>query len=130
MLVEYKGAYYESLSLAMVRNLLLGNPSITPGYADDSASSRHMRGWSGWNCQRSVAVRVPVDESAATLIPYRGYQGSFRYLLDCRCAATGCRSMRSRASIAVVGTTAPGLMDLRATPVGATPIPGWRYTPT
>ena len=85
MLVEYDGAYYESLSLAMVR-LLLGMPPVVPGYADDGAGGRGYAGleWLDLNTQRGT-VRIPVDESAASLIPYRGKEGSFRYL-DCRCA--------------------------------------------
>ena len=72
MLVEYDGAYYESLSLAMVR-LLLGMPPVVPGYADDGAGGRGYAGleWLDLNTQRGT-VRIPVDESAASLIPYRG----------------------------------------------------------
>ncbi len=124
MLVEYQGAYYESLSLAMVR-LLLGMPSITPGYADDSgASSRHYAGleWLELPTQRG-SVRIPVDESAATLIPYRGTQGSFRYLpiSDALHGRLPVEALKGK--IVIVGTTTPGLMDLRATPV-ATTYPG------
>ena len=44
LLVEHKGEYYESLSLAMVRNLL-GNPLITPGYPEDSPGSYSAMEW-------------------------------------------------------------------------------------
>ncbi|MDQ5919159.1 MAG: adenylate cyclase, partial [Pseudomonadota bacterium] len=120
MVVEYQGGYYESLSLAMVR-LLLGMPSITPGYADDGASSRDYAGleWLELTTPRG-SVRIPVDESAATLIPYRGGQGSFRYLSISDALHGRLPVEALKGKIVVVGTTTPGLMDLRATPVGAT----------
>lgn len=124
MLVEYQGAYYESLSLAMVR-LLLGSPKIQPGYAEEGAvSSRHYAGleWLEMITPRGT-LRVPVDESAATLIPYRGAQGSFRYLSisDALNGRLPVDALKDK--IVIVGTTTPGLMDLRATPV-ATTYPG------
>jgi adenylate cyclase len=63
---------------------------------------------------------IPVDENAATLIPYRGFQGSFRYIpiTDILNEKVPKESLAGR--IGIVGTTAPGLMDLRATPVGST----------
>ena len=39
MLAEYKGAYYEPLSVAMVR-LILGSPKIVPGYPSDKIWSQ------------------------------------------------------------------------------------------
>jgi adenylate cyclase len=120
MLVEYDGAYYESLSLAVVR-LLLGSPPVTPGYADDDGASRHYAGleWLDLETQRGT-VRVPVDESAATLIPYRGPQGSFRYLSIADALKKRLPVDALKGKIVLVGTTTPGLMDLRATPVAAT----------
>jgi adenylate cyclase len=124
MLVEYQGAYYESLSLAMVR-LLLGMPKLTPGYAEEGAmSSRHYAGleWLEMTTARGT-VRIPVDEAAASLIPYRGAQGSFRYLpiADALHGRLPVEALKGK--IVIVGTTTPGLMDLRATPV-ATTYPG------
>ncbi len=124
MLVEYQGGYYESLSLAMVR-LLLGMPKINPGYAEEgSMSSRHYAGleWLDLNTPRGT-VRVPVDESAATLIPYRGGQGSFPYLSIADALHGRLPVDALKGKIVIVGTTTPGLMDLRATPV-ATTYPG------
>ncbi|MBI2308645.1 MAG: adenylate/guanylate cyclase domain-containing protein [Rhodocyclales bacterium] len=124
MLVEYQGAYYESLSLAMVR-LLLGMPKLVPGYADDGApGSRDYAGleWLELPTPRGT-VRIPVDESVATLIPYRGRQGSFPYLpiADALHGRLPVEALKGK--IVIVGTSTPGLMDLRATPV-ATSYPG------
>lgn len=123
MLVEYDGAYYESLSLAMVR-LLLGMPPVVPGYADDGAGGRGYAGleWLDLNTQRGT-VRIPVDESAASLIPYRGKEGSFRYLSIADALNKRLPVEALKGKIVIIGTTTPGLMDLRATPV-ATTYPG------
>ena len=117
LLVEYDGQYYESLSLAMVRNLL-GNPPITPGYPEDAPGSYAAMEWLELKGANG-AMSIPVDENASTLIPYRGYQGSFPYISITDVLNDKVPKERLAGRIAVVGTTAPGLMDLRATPVGA-----------
>lgn len=118
LLVEYKGQYYEALSLAMVRNLL-GNPAIAPGYPDNAPSSYGAMEWLELKGSAGGAMRIPVDENAATLIPYRGYQGSFRYISITDVLNDRVPREQLVGRVALVGTTAPGLMDLRATPVGA-----------
>ncbi|HLA36131.1 MAG TPA: CHASE2 domain-containing protein, partial [Rhodocyclaceae bacterium] len=122
LLVEYRGQYYESLSLAMMRNLL-GNPNIIPGYPEKSPSSYAAMEWLDLKSTDGKTLRIPVDEEAATLIPYRGRQGSFPYysVTDILNARVPVAQLAGR--VVVVGTTAPGLMDLRATPVG-TAYPG------
>ena len=117
LLVEYDGKYYESLALAMVRNLL-GNPPIAPGYPEGAPSSYAAMEWLELKGANG-AMSIPVDENAATLIPYRGYQGSFPYISITDVLNDKVPKEQLAGRIAVVGTTAPGLMDLRATPVGA-----------
>ncbi|MDK9724813.1 MAG: CHASE2 domain-containing protein [Sterolibacteriaceae bacterium MAG5] len=120
VIAEYKGAYYEALSLAMTR-ALLGFPEVTPGYAEEDFSSKSYSGleWLDLNTPRGT-LRIPVDENAATLIPYRGPQGSFRYISASDVLADRVKVGELMGKIVLVGTTAPGLMDLRATPVGST----------
>jgi len=118
LLVEHKGQYYESLSLAMVRNLL-GNPPITPGYPGNSPASYAAMEWLDLKAAGGGVMRIPVDENAATLIPYRGYQGSFPYFSITDVLNDRIPQEKLAGRVVVVGTTAPGLMDLRATPVGA-----------
>lgn len=118
LLVEYKGAYYESLSLAMVRNLL-GNPAIIPGYPGNAPASYAAMEWLDLKTAGGGVMRIPVDENAATLIPYRGYQGSFAYISITDVLNDRVPKEMLAGKVAVIGTTAPGLMDLRATPVGA-----------
>jgi adenylate cyclase len=118
LLVEHKGQYYEALALAMVRNLL-GNPAITPGYPGNSPASYAAMEWLDLQTTGGGVMRIPVDENAATLIPYRGNQGSFPYISITDVLNDRVPKEKLAGRVIVVGTTAPGLMDLRATPVGA-----------
>lgn len=115
MLVEYGGNYYESLSLAMVR-ALLGFPKITAGYPASAGAYNAME-WIELTTKEGGTLHIPVDENAATLIPYRGVKKSFHYvsISDILSGKTPKEELVGR--IALVGTTAPGLLDLRATPV-------------
>ncbi|WIM05463.1 MAG: adenylate/guanylate cyclase domain-containing protein [Candidatus Nitricoxidivorans perseverans] len=120
MLAEHGGKYYESLSLAMVR-ALLGFPKVVPGYPEERFFSSKIYGdmeWLDLPTERGT-LRIPVDENAATLIPYRGPQGSFPYIPAADVLANRVKPEQLKNRIALVGTTAPGLMDLRATPVAA-----------
>jgi adenylate cyclase len=122
LLVEHKGAYYESLSLAMTR-ALLGSPKLVPGYPDaresSSANAYGSIEWLELTTMRGT-MRIPVDENVATLIPYRGPQGSFRYVSAADVLGDRLKPGELKGKIMLVGTTAPGLMDLRSTPVGST----------
>lgn len=112
LLLGYDDQLYENLSLAVLRNLM-GGPALE---IISGAGYRNPHG------QQVEAVRVgvfniPVDAQGAVLVPYRGPQGRFPYL--------SARTLLNRqadpgplaGAIALVGTTAAGLLDLRATPV-------------
>jgi len=119
LLAEYKGQYYEALSLAMVR-LLIGQPKVVPWFPEDRWFSA--RGYQGMEAidlpTARGTMRIPVDENVAALIPYRGYQGSYRYYSIADILADRVKPGELKGKIALIGTTAPGLLDLRATPVG------------
>ena len=112
MLAEFGGAYYEPLSLALVR-AAHGHPPVIPVVAEAGGDA----GYASLEWIRSGPFRIPVDEQAAALVPYRGAKGSFRYhsLVDVLNRKVPVEDLRGR--IVLVGTTAPGLLDLRATPV-------------
>jgi adenylate cyclase len=69
-------------------------------------------------------LAVGVDDRVAALIPFRGpggvHGGSFRYYsaIDVIKGALPADALRGR--IVLVGTSAPGLLDMRVTPVGET----------
>ena len=117
MLVEYRGGYYPSLTLAMAR-VLLGRPALRPVYPDDPDYGALE--WLELVRDNGAVVRIPVDEQAASLVPYRGAQGSFRYVSAADVLGARVPDEQLRNRIVLFGTTAPGLMDLRATPVGST----------
>jgi adenylate cyclase len=114
MLVEFDGAYYEPLSLAVLRTYIRlqagALPEIRPGYPE------------GYNTLEWLQVgpyTVPVDQHAAALIPYRGRKGAFEYVSLADVVKDRIAPGALKGRIALVGTTAPGLLDLRATPVAA-----------
>ena len=113
MLAEYSGAYYESLSLAVVR-LLLGSPVIEPGYP---AEAMLARGYAGLEWLNVGPLRLPVDERVTSYIPYRGPRGSFIYVSATDVLAGRVDPQLLEKRIVLVGTSAPGLFDLRSTPV-------------
>ena len=115
MLAEYNGAYYESLSLAMVRTLL-GHPKVLPGFVEGKESGYAGLEWLEL-ATAGGALRIPVDHDVATFVPYRGKQGSFRYISVTDVLHDRVEISQLKDKIVLVGTTAPGLLDMRATPV-------------
>jgi adenylate cyclase len=113
MIAELDGAYYEALSLAVVRTIL-GFPKVEPGYAPDRFLQR---GYTGLEWLQVGPISVPVDETASALIPYRGRKYSFAYVSLADVIAERVPLERLKGKIALIGTTAPGLVDLRSTPV-------------
>jgi adenylate cyclase len=122
LLVEYKGQYYESLSLAMFRRLV-GSPRVEAGFSDEQWLSRNYQGLDRVILREGKAgLAIPVDQHVATLVPFRGpggaKGGSFRYVSAADVLAGRLSPDSLKDKIVLVGTTAPGLLDLRVTPVG------------
>jgi adenylate cyclase len=113
MIAEYAGDYYESLSLAVVR-AMQGAVPVRPVFTEPFAFSKH---YPGLEWLYAGSFRIPVDVDLATLIPYRGRKGSFKYVsaADVLSGVVPASLLKDR--IVLVGTTAPGLLDLRSTPV-------------
>ena len=113
MLREYAGGVYESLSLAVAR-LYLGE-ALEPVFAQGIGAGGD---YPPLEWLRVGGRSIPVDGYSAALVPYRGPSGSFPYV-----SAT--RVLRGelddpdilRGRIVLVGTSAPGLLDMRSTPV-------------
>ena len=115
MLAEYNGAYYESLSLAMVRTLL-GNTALMPGFGGNQDSGYAELEWLELLSANNT-LKIPVDKNVATYIPYRGKQGSFRYISVTDVLHDRVDPAQLKNKIVLVGTSALGLLDNRATPV-------------
>ncbi|HEY3325769.1 MAG TPA: adenylate/guanylate cyclase domain-containing protein [Novimethylophilus sp.] len=112
MLTEYNGNLYESLSLAVAR-LSLNVPKIEAGFVTGTAGENY----AGLEWLQLGERRIPVDERVAALIPFRGRQGSFPYISATDIFTGKADPKVLKGAIVLVGTTAPGLMDLRAAPV-------------
>jgi len=113
MLMSYKGNLYEALSVAVAR-VALGSPKLQAQFAEGlGVGSRY----AGLEWLKLGDRRIPVDAQVAALIPYRGPQDSFPYVSasDVLNGKVAPEKLQNR--IVLLGTTAPGLMDLRATPV-------------
>jgi adenylate cyclase len=115
MIVQFDGAYYESLSLAMVR-VILGKPKVEPGYAPGNVMNRN---YSGLEWLKVGPIDIPVDEYVTALIPYRGNKFSFPYVSLADVAKDRVKPEALKGRIVLVGASAPGLFDLRSTPVNS-----------
>ncbi len=126
LLAEYNGNYYEALSLAMVR-LFIGLmdaekgsaitlPKVEAGYASELVATEN---YSGLEWLEVGPIKIPVDDRVTAYVPYRGPSYSYPYisLADVHFEKVPIETLRGK--IALVGTTAPGLLDLRSTPVGS-----------
>ena len=61
--------------------------------------------------------QIPVDSNGAVYVPYRGLAGSFPYLPVHQVLTKKIDRNRLKNKIVLVGASAPGLLDLRSTPV-------------
>lgn len=124
LLADYQGRYYESLALAMYRGLH-GWPPVQPGFPAERWLPRSYQGLESLRLPVAGAaapLTIPVDAQVGALVPYRGPGGpgggSFRYVSAADVLGGRLAPGELRGRIVLVGTTAPGMYDLRATPVG------------
>ena len=125
LIAEHKGEYYESLSLAMFR-VMIGQPSVSPGFPQERFLSRNYQGLESilLKLGDKKTLAIPVDDRVSALVPFRGYggaaAGSFKYISAADVLAKRVTAGSLKDKIVLLGTTAPGLVDLRVTPVGET----------
>jgi adenylate cyclase len=110
VLQEYNGQLFPSLALETTR-VALGSPEVQFGIRDHGGALAVQDFYLG-------DVHVPLDLNANVLIPYRGEGYSFPYIsvIDLINKKTPKDQMVGR--VVLLGTSASGLLDLRATPVG------------
>ncbi|SDO26015.1 CHASE2 domain-containing protein [Vreelandella arcis] len=111
MLQRWEGELYPNLPLAMLLTLL-GQPAIKPMIGEGAGVSQ-------LEALDVGGFEIPVDARGAALVPWYGPRGHFEYIS----AADVLKGRLEPGALAgktlILGATAPGLMDLRSTPVGA-----------
>ena len=109
--MKYGDGFYESLSFAMTRTYLGNVPArikVEPPSGNDVATIPYVD---------VGELRIPLDERMATLVPFRGATGVFRYVSATDVIRGTLAVDELRDKIVIVGTSAQGVFDLRATPV-------------
>ena len=118
LLAEIDGAYHEALSLAVVRTWLAlqdGTGKLSPveaGFPEGAVNT-------GMEWLTVGPLTVPVDEQSAALVPYAGPRFTFPYLPLADVLADRIRPGELKGKLALIGASAPGLLDIRSTPVGS-----------
>ncbi|MGP1517529.1 MAG: CHASE2 domain-containing protein [Ottowia sp.] len=124
MLAVMDGQWHESLALAVLRQHGRYAPA-RPLLADGALQGLQLDAAPATapGASPAAALRVPLTVRGDALVPYRGpggvSGGSFRYYSAAAVLAGRLPEGALAGRIALLGFTAPGLMDLRATPVGA-----------
>ncbi len=111
---SYEGYLFASLALATAQ-AHLGVDGIELAVKTDGA-----RGGKEYYALENINLRnyqIPVDANGAVFVPYRGVQGSFPYIPIHQVLRRTVNPSALTDKIVLIGTSAPGLLDLRSTPV-------------
>jgi adenylate cyclase len=108
MFMEYQGAYYEALSLAIARYLLVVD-DVEAVYSDSGEIMGIELG----------DHFIPVDVNLSALVPYRDVTNSYEYISAVDVIRQRLPQEKLQGKIILVGTSAKGLTDLRQTPVSS-----------
>ncbi|MDX1670204.1 MAG: CHASE2 domain-containing protein, partial [Limnobacter sp.] len=119
LMVEYDEGFYQSLALATLRTAL-GNPQVIPvfpaGVPDDYGALEILALRSA-----ELELDIPIQRGMLTLVNYRAKGGpeggGYEYISASDILAGTIKPEAIAGRIVLVGTTAPGLLDLRSTPV-------------
>ncbi|MCG5530777.1 adenylate/guanylate cyclase domain-containing protein [Halorhodospira halochloris] len=111
LLLGYEDKLYSSLALEVVRQyqLLHSIDIISKPFADAKAIDRVELG----------GLEIPTDYRGQVLIPYRGPEKTFPYVSAADVLEGKAAEEELEGKIALLGTSALGLYDLRPTPVGS-----------
>jgi adenylate cyclase len=126
LLARYGNGYYESLALASAR-VALGATKVKPVFLQQDAvmSQEQLREYGALDSLRlntlPRSTAIPVERQLTALITYRGRGGAdggaFRYVPAVDVIKGRVPPEWLNNAIVLVGTTVPGLYDLRSTPV-------------
>jgi adenylate cyclase len=114
LLQAYDGYLHESLALALTR-AALGSPPIEM-VIETNEDGRDL--FLEWVTTGEIAI--PVDHHSGVLVPYIGKQKSFEYLPATDVLNKRIAKEKLEGKITLFGASAPGLLDLRTTPLEPT----------
>ncbi|HKJ53245.1 MAG TPA: adenylate/guanylate cyclase domain-containing protein [Gammaproteobacteria bacterium] len=110
----YQGYLFASLALATAQAHLRANGIEL---AIETEGTRGDREYFALETINLKNHRIPVDANGAVFVPYRGRQGSFPYIPAHEVLNLKTNPLALKNKIVLIGTSAPGLLDLRSTPV-------------
>ena len=123
LVAEHDGGHYEALALAIFRRYT-GSPAVLPGLPAASGLGLDDIGLDSIQLvQGTQYLAIPVDARVGVRVPFRGAGGpkggSFEYLSASDLLLGRVAADHVKGKLVLVGSTAPGAYDLRATPVAA-----------
>ena len=111
---SYEGYLFASLALATTQ------AHLDADGIELSIETEGTRGGKEYYALETINLnnyRIPVDATGAVFVPYRGRQGSFPYVSIHEVLYRKANPLALKDKIVLIGTSAPGLLDLRSTPV-------------
>lgn len=109
----YQDYLFSSLALSTTQ-AYLGKNTVELNVATDGGKSDKYYALESINLND---YRIPVDSNGAVYVPFRGLAHSFPYVSAHKILNQTADPDLLKGKIILVGTTAPGLLDLRSTPV-------------
>ncbi|MEA1915226.1 MAG: adenylate/guanylate cyclase domain-containing protein [Campylobacterota bacterium] len=104
LLIQFKEQIFPSLSLEIIRNIL-GAHNVIVNYDQNGIVNIQLD-----------QLTIPTDMHGRLLINYRGYEKHFQYISAYDILNNNFDKKQLEGKIALIGTSAAGLFDLRATP--------------
>lgn len=119
LLANFNDAYYQSFALGTLRRAL-GNPQVIPVFPEGVSAD--------YGAVEVIALRspsieldIPVERGLVSQVQFRARggpgSGAYRYVSAADVLSGGLKPEDFEGRIVLIGTTAPGLLDLRSTPV-------------
>jgi len=111
--VRYDGGYYDSLSVAIYRTYLDNAPMRVIQRDDEGDKVNRFK-----EVVIGKSAPIKMDAKGTAFIPFKGRSPMFRYISATDIMQGKLNPGELAGKIAIVGSSAQGLFDLRATPVG------------
>ena len=114
LIQSFEDYLFPSLALAITQ-AHLNNPKVE--LIVESEGSNKSQSYYALEGINLGTHHIPVDKNGAVYVPYRGLQGSFPYLPAHQVLTRKVDPTLLKNKIVLIGASAPGLLDLRSTPV-------------